>query len=59
MMKDDTVTATAILQRFRTDAQRAIEELRAAGADAKQIKDVRRVCARAEKDLEGLIVDKP
>ena len=50
-------SAGSILQEFRENAERAIEQLRMTGIDVERLAEVRRTYQRAEAELRTLIVD--
>jgi len=50
-------TATAILRRFRQDAERAIKGLEAIGADPKLIEATKAAYQNSIAELEKLIID--
>jgi hypothetical protein len=50
-------TATAILRRFRQDAEKAIEGLEAIGADPKLIEATKAAYQNSIVELEKLIID--
>jgi hypothetical protein len=50
-------TATAILQRFRQDAEKAIKGLEAIGADSKLIDATKAAYQKSLAEIERLIID--
>jgi hypothetical protein len=57
LLAQEVGVAVSVLQRFRADARRALDELHARNADPAFIQTVRKTYAKAEATLQRLVID--
>jgi hypothetical protein len=58
-MPIDAEAVVAILQKFRIDAEQALNELRNSNVNAEIIEGLRKIYAQHETDLQKMIMDLP
>jgi hypothetical protein len=58
-MPIDAEAVVAILQKFRIDAEQALNELRNSNINAEIIEGLRKIYAQHETDLQKMIMDLP